>query len=256
MKEPQRWCDDPAASLELRELLGHAPRAQALDANTRLRMARRLSRYLTVPLVLTSWLTIKTAAASLAITAGAVTLGAVVVHEVRVLGQLETPLPAVTSSVRPSGREPAVAQVRELTPGTEKPVSVASAHFPDLDELPSAPTVASANPRSRGVVPAVGAVSAAKPQLDAPTDPLRTEAAMLEMARRALVSSPSEALAIAEEHRTQFPSGKLGLERELIRVDALLRLGRRSEAQALAQNLRKRGGLYSERVNRLLETAQ
>ena len=78
-------------------------------------------------------------------------------------------------------------------------------------------------------------------------------AAMLESARRALGSSPAEALAIAEEHREEFPHARLELERELIWVDALYRLGRHAEARKAAEALRRRGGLYAERVKRLLE---
>jgi hypothetical protein len=86
-------------------------------------------------------------------------------------------------------------------------------------------------------------------------DSLAEEAALLERARGALASSPGEALARTEEHAARFPSGKLGMERELVAIDALRRLGRRAEARTRAESLLERahGGLYEPRLRQLLD---
>jgi hypothetical protein len=50
----------------------------------------------------------------------------------------------------------------------------------------------------------------------------------------------------------------MGMERELVAVDALIRLGRRDEARTRAEALRVRaaGSLYEERVRKLLDAAR
>jgi hypothetical protein len=86
-------------------------------------------------------------------------------------------------------------------------------------------------------------------------DPLAEEAALLERARASLGGSPAEALALTGEHASRFPAGKLGMEREIVAIDALRRLGRRDEARARGEALRARvqGSLYEDRVRKLLE---
>ena len=78
---------------------------------------------------------------------------------------------------------------------------------------------------------------------------------MLERARASLGASPAGALAITEEHAARFPGGKLAVERELLAIDALRRLGRAGEARARGEALlsRARGGLYEERIRKLLD---
>ena len=61
-----------------------------------------------------------------------------------------------------------------------------------------------------------------------------TEIALLRDARLALGSNPSEALALAEQHRTLFPRGAMVQERELIAISALARLGRHTAVLARA----------------------
>ena len=61
-----------------------------------------------------------------------------------------------------------------------------------------------------------------------------TEIALLRDARLALSSNPSEALALAEQHRTSFAHGAMVQERELIAISALARLGRHTAVLARA----------------------
>jgi hypothetical protein len=60
---------------------------------------------------------------------------------------------------------------------------------------------------------------------------LAAERALLDVARAALArGEPSEALAAADRHGHEFPSGVLAEEREAIAIRALVAIGRREEA--------------------------
>ena len=87
-------------------------------------------------------------------------------------------------------------------------------------------------------------------------DTLAEEVALLERANDALRSNPSLALEHLREHATVFPRGKLQMERELLRVEALKRSGRTSEAQEAARTLlsSSHGSLYEGRITRMLES--
>ncbi len=66
-----------------------------------------------------------------------------------------------------------------------------------------------------------------------------SEAALLEQARRALNTSPSYALQLANQHRALFPHGVLTQEREVIAIEALRRLHRGTEADQRATGFSK-----------------
>jgi hypothetical protein len=69
-----------------------------------------------------------------------------------------------------------------------------------------------------------------------------------------LATDAARALAEAEAHGRAFPAGQLAAERELVAVEALVRLGRRDEARARADALGRSDprGLYKDRVAALL----
>jgi hypothetical protein len=92
---------------------------------------------------------------------------------------------------------------------------------------------------------------AAAPEPDA----LAAEVRWLEQARALLTNDPGSALRRASEHKARFPDGSLVAERELIAVEALLRLGRRTEAERRGEALQERfpGTLYRERLKSLFE---
>lgn len=260
MSDPIRLRDDPSTAAELRSLLGRAPRTRPLDPAARLRMGHRLNRFLSLPLVLTLGLTMKSAAASIAIATGSIAIGAVVVHEVRLVRSLAVPL---SNTVKSSPQHDRSAPIRAVGDASRPPSvenepaqsTAAVAAFPDDESAEGTATVTTNGslrtaPRAAARSPIVepsAHVGATK------TEGLEQEAAMLETARRALGTSPGEALAIVEEHRARFPRANLSLERELIRLDALYRLGRHAEARRSAESLRQRGGLYAQRVERFIE---
>lgn len=69
------------------------------------------------------------------------------------------------------------------------------------------------------------------------------EVALLARARAALEADPGKALALTSNHARTFARGVLAQEREVIAIDALLRLGRRPEARARADRFHR---LYPE----------
>jgi hypothetical protein len=83
---------------------------------------------------------------------------------------------------------------------------------------------------------------------------LTHEARLLERARSLLLSDPALALSTLERHATEAPHGTLKVERELLEVDALVRLGRRRDAEAKARSLRgdAPGSIYERRLDELL----
>jgi hypothetical protein len=85
---------------------------------------------------------------------------------------------------------------------------------------------------------------------------LLRETKLLEKARAELERRPELCLELLREHGREFPNGTLALEREFLTVATLVRLGRRSEAEARALHLRARapGNLYEKRLERLLAT--
>jgi hypothetical protein len=66
------------------------------------------------------------------------------------------------------------------------------------------------------------------------------ELELISNAQRAVGSQPSRALALAEEHARRFGDGTLAQEREVVAVDALVRLGRTEEARSRADRFRAR----------------
>jgi hypothetical protein len=82
------------------------------------------------------------------------------------------------------------------------------------------------------------------------------ELAILARAQAALTNSPKAALALVAEHERTFAgSGLLAQEREVIAIDALLRLGRTTEAESRARRFHRRfpGSAHGRRVDVLFE---
>lgn len=94
--------------------------------------------------------------------------------------------------------------------------------------------------------------SAEQPKLR-DTPPLWAEPQLIERARKALSTDPQRALALVQEHQRRFPSGTLGVEREVIALEALARSGRSSEARkrALAFETKYPTSIYLPQVRAL-----
>ncbi|MDP3232328.1 MAG: hypothetical protein Q8S33_16565 [Myxococcales bacterium] len=136
---------------------------------------------------------------------------------------------------------------------------------PVPDATPVAPTPSADPPAlvESAVVPTPQPANEPSPRKRAPTkapppdeeDALARELALLDVARMEVPSAPTRALATLQEHARRFPKGALGTEADLLRVEALVKAGRRAEAVRLGQRLTAQGatGPLAERVQRLLE---
>jgi hypothetical protein len=79
-----------------------------------------------------------------------------------------------------------------------------------------------------------GAVAGPASPAAPPAPAGESELALLDRARSRVAADPSEAIRALEEHRARYPHGTFAQEREVLAIEALVRLGRRGEAQARA----------------------
>jgi hypothetical protein len=129
---------------------------------------------------------------------------------------------------------------------------------------------------------ALAAAAAAEPELDAenrvsqpapesvPRSPSRdkpreqpaaeadSEFSLLRSAQQSLKADPLRALELCATHATQFPSGGMVQEREMIAIEALLRLGRRPQADARASAFLRLfpGSAHAARLATLLQQSK
>lgn len=136
---------------------------------------------------------------------------------------------------------------------TTNPLTAAheTAEMPALDDAPAKAARPSTSERTDGIPRADTAPRAVassrgdevQKQPSAASFPEATgltEVALLGRAQHELVSDPGSALSATEEHARRYPSGALLQEREFIAIQALVRLGRRSEAATRAAQFRSR----------------
>ena len=255
MREPGRLIDDPRAPRELSALLRQVPRARPLDPGSRRRVERRLLAATAIPVATGAWITAKTALAGFALAAGTTAVGASIVHGVR-SWTAEAPS-AASHSPPPGGPKPG--KVWRDSKPAESPTRAAAEQDREQpsparrvrDEIPApAALPREPTPPSPAVTPSEAAFTGASS-----ASGLAAESALLDRARRALGSDPALALSLTDQHLQRFPKPYLATERGLIRIDALLRLGRRDEAQALAASLvaHDQNNLYRERIRRLFD---
>ena len=81
---------------------------------------------------------------------------------------------------------------------------------------------------------------------------LMEELRQLEAIRRRLPSEPERALGAIAQHARRFPQGALGPERELLRIEALQRLGRVDEARRAAEKALAGEHPYAVQIRQLM----
>lgn len=153
--------------------------------------------------------------------------------------------PAAVTAMEKGGAMPAgegetapfaggVAPVRSASPARGPAASAAPAAEPaappESGILGSGAPPPSAAPAASGEANSAGA-GAVLPGVE------ETEAALLARAQAQIGANPAGALALTEQHRSRFPRGTLGQEREVIAVSALMAMGRAVEARARAESL-------------------
>lgn len=131
---------------------------------------------------------------------------------------LETTHGATTAPAADTARSTAIAPTLVAAPTTQTAQSMP----------PQAPA------RARGA-------SSAALRARAPKDVDATaELALLERAQRALRDTPSATLALTEQHRARFGRGQFEQEREILAIEALLRLGRVADAKQRGRSFAQR----------------
>lgn len=274
MIDPPRWLEEGSdAPDEVRELLRHAPRSRALDRATLIATAvavTGLGARPAIAVALAKLVALPQAVAALPIAAKVVTSIAVmsavaIVTVPQASPPRARPSAAATSAAATSASMPqAKAAAVPAVPPAPQPL-VDAAPTPVPDESADGTTPSTTTPRAmrrlrapaldRGANMSASANLAPATEPAAPVDTLAAEVASLDAARAVLGSAPARALHLADAHAAAVPDATLSAERELIAIDALLRLGRRAEARARADRLRTRypGGLYESRLSALLE---
>ncbi|HYQ02892.1 MAG TPA: hypothetical protein VER96_29675 [Polyangiaceae bacterium] len=155
-----------------------------------------------------------------------------------------SPAPQVTAASShnaPQARHAAPVTPTEPTPAPELPVDDPTQPAPATRESARAPTK---NP-------------VAEPSTEPSNRPApgsREEFALLARSQAALASNPGLALALTSDHERNFPNGALVQERELVAIDALLRLGRRAEAVGRAARFHQQfpTSVHGRRIDVLL----
>jgi hypothetical protein len=154
---------------------------------------------------------------------------------------------AIGSRGPSDGAPPAPSAVTAVAPRpTNDPIAPVPAISAPAPEASAAP-LASGAPRASAALVALSASASA-------SAPARSEIEILREAQAALASSPTRALALTDEHARAHPKGSMGQEREMIRIQALVALGRRDEARALAKAFKERhpSSAYAQRLDSML----
>jgi hypothetical protein len=224
------WLEDESVPDEVRRLLAVGAVTRPLEGTSLLRSRRRVAALAAVPVAAGAFFW----AQQLAL--GAALGVAVSVGAVAVTGGFKQPS-APASAQAPSAPRPSK-NVAQATPRLE----------------PSAPALVPPVPEEAAPARAAERRPAAEASARIP-ESVVAEAQLLEHARRALGSDPTLTLAMLDEHARRFPKGTLVVEREVLAVDALVRAGRRAEAERRAARLRAAspGSLYETRLGEILK---
>jgi len=143
-----------------------------------------------------------------------------------------TPVPTTTATVD----QPPIAAVKKVVAPLREQAAVAA---PSAAPEPPPVVPERTPPRTTTADQASDSTSAA--DAGVPTTPAdRDELALLARAQAALRTDAGTALRLATEHAQTFPGGALAQEREVIAIDALLRLGQKAEGTARAKAFHQR----------------
>ncbi|MET0388725.1 MAG: hypothetical protein ABW321_22325 [Polyangiales bacterium] len=153
-------------------------------------------------------------------------------------------------SARPVDQAHHSLPTREAAVPAEAPLAVTPEPLPPTAapaELTQATSIEAASPTKQPVRSASRAIKRSA------AAGLAAELRGLDEIRQLLLASPTRALAAADAQQRRFAAGALGPERELLRIEALLRAGRADEAQRCATRALEASDNppYRERIKRL-----
>jgi hypothetical protein len=158
---------------------------------------------------------------------------------------------AVVVAAVAGGGAAVVIRSRAVTAPPELPTPVVRGHrapaepppapVPEVEPPPPAPPVR------------VHRATAPPPPLPAP--PLVNEVELVHQAQDMLADDPRAALTLTEKHRQLFPDGTFAQEREVIAIDALVRLRRTTDAAERARRFEESfpGSAHLPRVHALVQ---
>jgi hypothetical protein len=120
---------------------------------------------------------------------------------------------------------------------------------------PRAASSAATQP-SQPAVAEAGSERARSPRAARTSDPL-AELSLLERARRVISKDPARALALAGQHQRRYVTGQFSEERELLTIEALVRLGRQAGAERRARLFRRAypDSVHAHRLGVILSSA-
>lgn len=234
MTQPTRWLDDHDTPAEIRELLHAGARPPRFP---RVALAATIIPLVHKTAMASTWAFSSTTIVALKATSVGLAIG---LGSIAAVTTLSGPKQATNSA-----QSLPIQQVERPTATTRKtPHNVDGALKPDETETPA--VVADEASKTTANTPAAIASAATG---------IAAEAQLLERARALLDDSPTRALMLTEEHRTRFAKGQMAAERELIAIDALLRLGQRHDAERRAQPLLSDGAsqVFAQRLRNLLD---
>jgi hypothetical protein len=180
--------------------------------------------------------------------AGAVA-GATMTTTIEVVRQVSS-----TTSTEQRREAPVPAAPRDVATRAEPPRARPAP--PETDELDDRAGSESAAVRGAAHVGAASQPASTTPA--AGVSSLTEEVGLLDRARRSLTSGDaSGAVRILDEYARRFPSPRLGPEAALVRVEALLALGRKLDARRLAESMlaSQPDSAHAKRLRTLLQVA-
>jgi hypothetical protein len=265
VNEPRRWLDDPRTARELRDLLTSAAAPPPLPPALNVQLAEYAATLAAQGVLakvggLSLW-------QKLVLFAGGSSKAVALFSLVGVVGAVAVGAYASHRGSAPSSHGgPLHARAPVQTPKPRSPTFTSTAASPGgLPQLSPSSAALGVGSAALGVSAAERPHPSASAARDAELGPSAAvassnessivgEAKLLSTARSFLDDSPALSLAVTEQHRQKYPLGQLSAEREFVAIEALLRLGRRQEAERRAAPLLAAGhdGLYTRRLHRLL----
>lgn len=132
----------------------------------------------------------------------------------------------------------AIVSTQQSAPQPTAPTTASAMVTTTVEEESADTVIPSAEPTSTASAEPSATADLERPTAIAPAPPPETE--LLSQAQQALASNPALALRLCGEHAKHHPAGALGQEREVIAIDALMRLGRGAEAKARGEAFKQR----------------